>query len=174
MLPSDVFPDPRPARSAGGIGRAKSVRTRRFRQVASTSAWDLIHEAKDGPCLVCLWLGVEQLLPSSLHHVVSKSLGGDDVEENVVSLCGDGTKGHHGLIEAHDGETCRLFAAALQQFDSAAYAYAVERLGELRFLNRYQVVFTFPELCSCAPGVPGADGRCPEHGINALLEGVPS
>lgn len=84
---------------------------------------------------------MKQTLASSLHHVISKSLGGDDCEENSVSVCGSGTTGHHGLLEAHDPETCRAFAAAVQQYDDAAYAYAVSTLGEDRFLARYKVRF---------------------------------
>lgn len=170
-------PDPKPARSAGGIGRPKSKRPRRFRTVASTSQWDLMREAKLGPCLVCLWTGAEQLLPSSLHHLVSKSLGGDDVEENLVSLCGDGTTGHHGLVEAWDGETCRALAAAVQQYDGAAYAYGIEKLGELRFLRRLCVVFTKPLadlVCDCDPvfvQLGAFSALCPEHGFDSILGG---
>lgn len=36
----------------------------------------------------------------SLHHVVPRRPHlGDDVEANLVFLCGDGTTGHHGEIE---------------------------------------------------------------------------
>lgn len=135
-------PDPKPTPTAGGIGRPKPKLPRRFRVVASNSEWEAIREAKIGPCLVCMWLGQEQLLPSSLHHIVPRSQGGDDLKENLVAVCGDGTSGHHGLLEAHDGETSRAFAAALQRYDGAAYAYAIETLGELRYLQRYKVVFS--------------------------------
>jgi len=36
----------------------------------------------------------------SLHHLVKHPR--DDIEANLVMLCGSGTTGHHGLIEAHD------------------------------------------------------------------------
>jgi hypothetical protein len=39
----------------------------------------------------------------SLHHL--RKHPRDDVEENLVMLCGSGTTGHHGLIEAHDRDT---------------------------------------------------------------------
>lgn len=168
-------PDPKPKRSAGGIGRPKGNGPRRFRVVAGASEWDRLHEAKDGPCLVCVWTGAEQLLPSSLHHVVPRSQGGDDCEENLIPLCGDGTKGHHGLVEAHEAHTCRLTAAAVQQYDGAAYAYAIEKLGELRFLRRYCVVFTKPLAalgCCCDPvfvALGAFDALCPEHGFESFL-----
>lgn len=167
-------PDPKPAPSRGGIGRPKGNVKQRFRTVATSADWDRMHAAKDGPCLVCLWLGQVQELPSSLHHVVPRSQGGDDVEENLVSVCGSGTTGHHGLLEDHDGVTGRAFAAAVQQFDSAAYAYAIERLGELRFLTRYSVIFTnaIKPDCTCEPDqaqVDVHDVLCPIHGLEALL-----
>lgn len=34
------------------------------------------------------------------HHLVPKSVGGDDVDDNQVPLCGDGTTGCHGDVEA--------------------------------------------------------------------------
>lgn len=179
-LPSaPVFrPDPKPEPSPGGIGRPKSKQPRRFRKVASSSDWVRLREAKLAPCLVCLWLGEAQTRLSTLHHVVSKSLGGDDVEENLVSLCGDGTTGHHGLLEDHDPETCRAFAAALQQYDGAAYAYAIEKLGEDGFARRHHVVFTSATApaCSCDPTqveLDVFDALCPLHGLDALLGEAP-
>lgn len=34
----------------------------------------------------------------SVHHVVNRSQGGDDLEENMVVLNGDGTRGCHGAL----------------------------------------------------------------------------
>lgn len=39
------------------------------------------------------------------HHVIPKSQGGDDFRSNIVWICGDGTRGCHGLIEAGDRST---------------------------------------------------------------------
>lgn len=114
---------------------------KRGRQVASRERWEQIRARKLGPCVVCLWIGEVQTLPSSLHHSVSRSLGGSDCESNCVSVCGDGTTGHHGLIEAHDQATCQAFAAAIQVCDEDAYSYAVDKLGEDGFLRRYKVRF---------------------------------
>lgn len=99
---TDVRPDPRPSSGSGGIGLRKHPGERRFRHVADASEWARIRQQKLGPCLVCLWLGETQQHASSIHHVVAKSLGGDDCAKNAVSVCGHGTVGHHGLLEAHD------------------------------------------------------------------------
>lgn len=44
----------------------------------------------------------------SLHHVLKHPR--DDVRPNLVMLCGDGVRGCHGLIEAHDRLTERKLA----------------------------------------------------------------
>lgn len=36
----------------------------------------------------------------SIHHIYPRGQGGDDVWENLVPLCGDGTRGCHGGVEA--------------------------------------------------------------------------
>lgn len=40
----------------------------------------------------------------SLHHLYPRSQGGDDVAVNLVPLCGSGTTGCHGRVEARDKE----------------------------------------------------------------------
>jgi hypothetical protein len=35
------------------------------------------------------------------HHVVEKDDGGDDVDENIVTLCGSGTMGCHGALHGN-------------------------------------------------------------------------
>lgn len=135
MALGDPKPHPKPQETKRQAPR------RAMRQKAGRERWQEICAKKLGPCVVCLWLGLPQLLPSSLHHVVSKSLGGSDCESNCVSVCGSGTTGHHGLIEAHDVPTCQAFAAAVQLWDGDAYSYAIQKLGEDGFLRRYKVAF---------------------------------
>lgn len=45
------------------------------------------------------------------HHVVPKGQGGDDVPQNLVWVCGDGTRGCHGVLthRNRDGETGLTF-----------------------------------------------------------------
>lgn len=49
----------------------------------------------------------------SLHHLLPKGAPyhGDDVEANLEFLCGSGTTGHHGLIEAGDAHACALLGS---------------------------------------------------------------
>lgn len=49
----------------------------------------------------------------TMHHLVPRSLGGEDVLENVVPVCGDGTRGCHGLLEANDPEARRALRKKL-------------------------------------------------------------
>lgn len=62
------------------------------RKVASRKEWDAIVGEKDGPCRCC---GGKR---ESFHHLVPRSQRGDDVAANVVSLCGSGTTGCHGIL----------------------------------------------------------------------------
>jgi hypothetical protein len=81
---TEVTPDPRPEK----------------RIKATQADWLKLYAEKMGPCRVC---GVRlQDWAMSLHHIVSKSLGGSDVADNLAPLCGSGVTGCHGLIEAHD------------------------------------------------------------------------
>ena len=70
------------------------------RRKATPEEWTRLRRAKLGPCRGCPSprLGFP---PTTLHHVVSKSLGGDDIEENLIPLCGSGTTGCHGIMETH-------------------------------------------------------------------------
>jgi hypothetical protein len=76
--------------------------------------------AQPDECRVCGRPGV------SLHHILSRGLGGDDVEENLAWLCGSGTTGCHGLIEAHDPVACYCFGDALLNTE---VEYVLDRLG---------------------------------------------
>ncbi len=59
-----------------------------------------------------------------LHHVHNKPR--DDVRENLVMLCGDGTTGHHGLVTAHYHVVCRALAHHL----------LVDRLDTIEYLGQ--------------------------------------
>lgn len=63
----------------------------------------------------------------SLHHIHRHPR--DDVQANLVMLCGDGTTGHHGLITAED-ETARATLGlylVTQRLDTMTYL--TEKLG---------------------------------------------
>lgn len=59
----------------------------------------------------------------SLHHLVPRSRGGDDVAANLVGLCGDGTTGCHGAVEAHSGLTLAVLAERLTD-EERSYVFA--------------------------------------------------
>ena len=79
-------------------------------------------------CRVCVGL-----LASSLHHLVPRSLGGDDTADNLVGLCGTGTTGCHGRVEARDPWACSLLG---QRLSGPERAYVVGKKGA-DFLARY-------------------------------------
>lgn len=95
------------------------------RYKATPEEWVKLREEKLGPCRVCgkpngRGLSVyparhwnESGLESTLHHILSKSLGGDDTADNLAPVCGSGTTGCHGLIEAHDRAACAVFGRSL-------------------------------------------------------------
>lgn len=66
----------------------------------------------------------------SLHHVLPKGSPyfGDDVEGNLVMLCGSGTTGHHGLVESGDKVTMLLLGHHLRRRRLDVLAYVREKL----------------------------------------------
>jgi hypothetical protein len=62
---------------------------------------------RDGRCPLCR----RRLVFFSRHHVLPKGQSGDDVPENTVWTCGDGTRGCHGVLthRNRDGESGRTF-----------------------------------------------------------------
>lgn len=68
-----------------------------------------------------------EVSPLSLHHVLKHPR--DDVEENLVMLCGDGTRGCHGAIEAHSETHLRLLAVHLLTNRYDVVAYTVRKFG---------------------------------------------
>lgn len=67
--------------------------------------------------------------PGTLHHVYPKGQGGDDWECNLVGLCGDGTVGHHGLVEANDHDTLAALGAYLVANRPDTIIYIRQKLG---------------------------------------------
>jgi 5-methylcytosine-specific restriction endonuclease McrA len=63
----------------------------------------------------------------SLHHVHKHAR--DDVEANLVMVCGDGTRGCHGAIEANDPVTLRLLGEHILDRRPDTIAYLQQKLG---------------------------------------------
>ena len=62
-----------------------------------------------------------------LHHIVPRGNGGDDVPANFLWVCGSGTTGCHGEIEAKHGEILCVVRAVLGEERTG---YVLERKGE--------------------------------------------
>lgn len=63
----------------------------------------------------------------SLHHILKHPR--DDVEANLVMLCGDGVRGCHGLIEHHDAPTEQRLMHYLLSARSDTIFYLKMKLG---------------------------------------------
>lgn len=97
------------------------------RVVASLNSWESLRYQKLGPCRIC------GKVPATLHHLVPRSLRGDDVAENLVPLCGHGTQGCHGDVEAHRPEAVAALRQALRPEE---LKYILTLKGSV-FLERY-------------------------------------
>lgn len=71
-------------------------------------------------CVICGGIDI------SVHHILPRSQGGDDVWENLVALCGSGTHGCHGAVEHGSDAVCRALGR---------YVVA-ERLDTMFYLER--------------------------------------
>jgi hypothetical protein len=98
---------------------------------ADPNEWQRLRAEKIALCRVCA-----EKIGSTLHHLVPKSLGGGDVAENLVPLCGSGTMGCHGLVEAHNMWACDLLGRRLTE---AERRYVVDTKGAYYLESRYGV-----------------------------------
>jgi hypothetical protein len=103
------------------------------RHRATQAEWDTIRDEKAGPCRVC---GEHAVWAISYHHLVPRSLGGDDVEDNLIPLCGDGTTGCHGKLENHPRGWERIAHAVRHSLTPAELGYVLDTKG-MEFLERY-------------------------------------
>lgn len=97
----------------------------------NSAQWRGLRRRKLGPCRCCGKREPQHLV--TLHHLVPKSLGGDDCDANVVPLCGTGTTGCHGLVENFDLVARSKLRASLLP-PEVAY---VEGKKGAAFLDRY-------------------------------------
>jgi hypothetical protein len=89
----------------------------------------LRHEQRCRLCRRTFWRG----LGLTRHHLIPKGQGGDDVEANIVPLCGDGTRGCHGLVERSRNARAQL----RHRLHADEVAYGVAKVGAGRFDRRY-------------------------------------
>ena len=76
------------------------------------------------PCAVCGDTG-----SPTLHHVLPRSHGGDDNPANLVALCGSGTAGCHGMIEANDVAVRKELGAHIRLARPDTVEYVRGKLG---------------------------------------------
>ncbi len=69
----------------------------------------------------------------SCHHFVARGDGGDDIAENLLALCGDGTRNCHGAVE-RSREARYLLRPKLRR---EVISYAIERKGQDWLDRRY-------------------------------------
>lgn len=82
--------------------------------------------------------------PLSLHHISKHPR--DDIQGNLVMLCGDGVQGCHGKIEAHVHETLRALGRYIlgERPDTISYLY--DRMGAISAHEWMRTnLFTDPE-----------------------------
>ena len=65
----------------------------------------------------------------SVHHVLKRLQGGDDVKENLVPLCGSGTTGCHGDVEGAERAACAALGRYLKVERPDVISYLGLRLG---------------------------------------------
>lgn len=86
-------------------------------------------------CVVCGRIDI------SIHHILPRSLGGDDVWENLVPLCGSGTHGCHGAVEAQSDAVCRALGLYVVRDRPDTMRYLSEKLktpeAAADFIRRY-------------------------------------
>ena len=92
------------------------------RQKATTQRWKVIRAGLDERCALC---GDPS---QSAHHIVRKAQGGDDVPENLLAVCGHGTRGCHGLIEARNKPA---LVAARYALTPVQLAYVLRKKGRV-------------------------------------------
>lgn len=106
------------------------------------AAWKKLRDraCERGVCVGCLeYVGPRRL---SAHHILGRDLGGDDVAENLVPLCGDGTSGCHGTYENRETGWEKIADRIRREIEIDAHRvlYLVHKRGidgARAFLDRY-------------------------------------
>jgi hypothetical protein len=70
------------------------------------------------------------------HHLVPRSMRGDDLDENLVPLCGDGTMGCHGILETHPSGWEYTAMRLRLRLHEDEISYIVQKESQA-FLDRY-------------------------------------
>ena len=73
----------------------------------------------------------------TFHHIVPRSLGGDDVTDNLIPLCGSGSVGCHGLIEDHGPGWRECAQRVRTRFQPEELRYVLEKKGDVWLNETY-------------------------------------
>lgn len=74
--------------------------------------------------------------PLSRHHLVGRDLRGDDVDANLIPLCGDGTTGCHGIYENREPGWLEVAGAIRESLRPEELEYVL-RVKGVDWLARY-------------------------------------
>jgi hypothetical protein len=94
----------------------------------------------EGRCRVCKrktspwWKGGSRLKGLTRSHLVPRILGGDDVDDNIMPLCGMGAGSCHHMSELGDVATRMAIRAVMTE---AEQAYVIGRKSEFWLEQRY-------------------------------------
>ena len=91
---------------------------------------------REGRCRACGRVPSGHLLDSlNRAHLVPKGQRGDDVDENIIPLCGSGTSGCHGKVTTHSPGWEPVAARVRRRLQPEEKAYVLAKKG-LEWLNR--------------------------------------
>ncbi len=109
---------------------------RHWRKVASPKRWQAIIDAKVGPCRVCTdpASNGSKFGRVQFHHLIPRSLGGDDAPDNIVPLC----PVCHELVTRRGSIACGLLCSSLTDSECA---YCVTKFGEGVFERVYGIEY---------------------------------
>ncbi len=93
------------------------------KRIVDTQLMRDLYRGRSHECALCGMANV------SLHHILRRSQGGDDVEANLVFLCGSGTTGCHGLVEAADEKTLGSLGAYVMLNRPDTLEYLAGKVG---------------------------------------------
>jgi HNH endonuclease len=82
-------------------------------------------------CVICGGIDI------SIHHILPRGQGGDDVWENLAPLCGSGTHGCHGGVEAGLDSASRALGLYVLRERQDTVDYLIARLGSTQAASEF-------------------------------------
>jgi len=88
---------------------------------------------REGRCRLCRRSWHDAGGIASRHHLIPRGQGGDDVDQNLIPVCGTGTTGCHGELEHSVHARARLRPMLFPD----ELSYGMIKVGPGRFNKRY-------------------------------------